>query len=187
MVQAAPPQLPVPNSTVAALGEEQLIHQPVPVQIGARQARGFQGEDRSDFLQRDFCHQALEIRSVGGLGARDPQVVIQGEYPLRWPAQLQGLVPERVWALGAFLVLAHLFEGGLAQVNAGQLLAMSFLDRLGVRTRRSPAQEAEVNVGQPNGRPGAWWRGLAPPVADRSARPPTASLRLSPGGVRVRD
>jgi hypothetical protein len=39
-------------------------------------------------------------------------------------------------AFGALLVLTHLFEGGLAQVNAGQLLEVSVLDRLGFHKQR---------------------------------------------------
>ena len=134
-----------------------------------------------------FRHQALEIRSVGRLGARDPQVVIQDEDPLGRPAQLQGLVPKRVLALGALLVLAHLFEGGLAQVNAGQFLAMSFLDWLGFHKQRAPLERAEAKVRPPGGTTGAWWRPLAPRAEDRSARPPAASFRLFADGGGVRD
>ena len=87
---------------------------------------------------------------------------------------------------GAFLVLAHLFESGLAQVDAGQLLAMGFLDRFGFHRRRPTGQEAR-RARQPGGRLGAWWRRLEPPAQDRSARPPQMpSFKPFADGARVR-
>jgi hypothetical protein len=50
-------------------GEGADFEHPVPVAAGAREARGFQCEDRADFSQRDIGHQRLEIFAVVALSA----------------------------------------------------------------------------------------------------------------------
>src|ERR1700719_1622244 len=115
------------------------LEHPMPIAAGARQTRGFQGEDRADFAQRDIGHQRLEIFAIVGLGAGEAQVLIQHPDPVALPAQLQGSVLESVLPGGALLVVAHLAHGRLTQIDVSHLLVMVGLD-LGYHERSAAAE-----------------------------------------------
>src|SRR5207244_3869851 len=64
----------------------------------------------------------------GHLNARQAQVGIQHADLVLGPAQAEGFGFEDVLAGGALLMMAHLAQGRLAQVDVGHLLEMVSLD-----------------------------------------------------------
>ena len=48
-------------------GDRAQFQQPVPILVGSRQARGFQGEDGADLTHCDIADESLEVVAMGRL------------------------------------------------------------------------------------------------------------------------
>ena len=112
------------------VGQGTQLQQPMPIEVGARQARDFQRKHRSDLAHRDVGHQGLEVLPTGALRARHAQVPIQHADRALRPAQGQRLVLQRILALGALLVVAHLSQRRLADIDVRRLAQLRLCDRL---------------------------------------------------------
>src|SRR5215467_6100953 len=97
-------------------GDRAQFQQPVPILVGSRQARGFQGEDGADLTHCDIADQSLEVVAMGRLLSRVAEIGIEDPDLLRHPAERLRLVRQIVLA---FLIEADLRRRRLANVDAG--------------------------------------------------------------------
>src|SRR4029077_8438302 len=100
-------------------GDGAQLEQAMPILVGARQPRGFQGEDRTDLAHGYVADQRLEVlaivRSLTGLS----ETPVEDSDSLRAPAEGLCLACQIVLALGALLVEADLPHCRLTNVDAG--------------------------------------------------------------------
>src|SRR6266446_1326410 len=89
-------------------GDGAQLEQTVPVLVRARQARSFEGEDRTDLAHGHIADQRLEVLAIGRLRAGLTEVAVEDSDLLRAPAESLRLAHQIVLALGALLVEADL-------------------------------------------------------------------------------
>src|SRR6266849_4504116 len=118
-------------------GDGAQLEQAVPVLVGARQARSFQGEDRPDLAHGHVADQRLEVLAIGCPRTRLAESPVENPDPLRAPAERLCLARQIVLALGALLVEADLPHRRLTNVDAGLPRQMSIGD-LGDHHARLP-------------------------------------------------
>jgi hypothetical protein len=87
------------------------LQQPVPVGVGARQARDLDPEDEPDVAKADLGHQALEAGASLSARPRFALVVVDDQHPRRRPPTRPGAVDEPVLQAGGLLVLEDLLRG----------------------------------------------------------------------------
>src|SRR5215831_3635673 len=97
-------------------GDGTQLEQAMPILVRARQARGFQREDRSHLTHHHIADQRVEVLAIGRRGVA--QISVEDVDLLRAPAERLRRVLEIVLALGALLVEANLSRCRLANVNA---------------------------------------------------------------------
>ena len=97
--------------------ERAQLQQPVPVGVGAGQARHLHPQDEPDVVQADLRHQALEARPLHGTGPRLAQVVVDDQDAVGRPAQRLRPGGQPVLQPSRLLVVEHLLGGGLADVH----------------------------------------------------------------------
>ena len=148
------------------------FEQTVPVGVVACQARHLQTEDDARPSHRHLRHEVLEAIAVLRCRARQAEVVVDGMYTLKRPAQRDCAIAQRILALRALGVLQHLAQaglphvqvGGTGQVRAGHrrrgLLAHRVLPLCGDGERHRGQQPDQLSVHAPGaGRPGPGGRG----------------------------
>jgi len=113
------------------------FEQPVPLLVGARQARHFDGEHGADRAHGDIVHQGFEVVAIGDVLARLAEIAVEDPDAVGAPAQPTRFGAQLVLALGTFLVEAHLTWGRLTQVDAG-LAVQVVVGNLRHRHRRIP-------------------------------------------------
>src|SRR5215213_389839 len=97
------------------------FEQLMPIAIVARQPRGIQAEHQTGIAQPDLGNQPLEAVSLGTRRPRLAEILVDDKDPLARPAEPDSAVDKTILQLGAFLVLAHLVDRGLAHIDIGQL------------------------------------------------------------------
>ena len=107
-----------------SVGDAAEFEQAIPIGVVPRQARDFQTEDDSHVGQRNFAGEASEPGSLVGAGAGEPEIFIDDDDLLLWPAELTGSIGQGVLAGGGFAVMLDLARCGLANVNVGGALRM---------------------------------------------------------------
>src|ERR1700716_1864487 len=118
-------------------GDGAQLEQAMPVLVRSRQARGFQGEDRSDLAHGHIADQRLEVFAIGRLRAGLTEVAIEDSDPLRAPTESLRFAHQIVLALGALLVEADLPHRRLTNVDASFPRQMS-IGNLGDHHDRLP-------------------------------------------------
>src|SRR6516164_4656489 len=105
----------------------------MPIGRVTRQARHFQPQHDAGASDADLSNQSLKALAVGGRSARLAQIAVNHDDPIFGPAQRDCPLPQSILAFGAFAVVEHLAERGLADVEIGVAFEMSglyFLMRL---------------------------------------------------------
>jgi hypothetical protein len=100
-------------------GDGAQLEQAMPVLVRSRQARGFQGEDRTDLAESHVADQGLEVLATGHSRAGLAEIPVEGPDPFRAPAERLCLACQIVLALGALLVEADLSRRRLTNVDVG--------------------------------------------------------------------
>src|SRR5256884_2947291 len=118
-------------------GDGAQLEQAMPILVGARQPRGFQGEDRTDLAHGHIADQRLEVLAIGRSRTGLAEIAVEDPDPLRAPAESLCLARQIVLALGTFLVEADLPHRRLTNVDAGFPRQMSIGD-LGDHHARLP-------------------------------------------------
>ena len=104
----------------------------MPIGRVARQARHFQPQDDSGASDADLSNQSLKALAVGGRSSRLTQIAVNHDDPIFGPAQRDGPLPQSILALGAFAIVEHLAQRGLADVEIGvafEMIGLYFLMR----------------------------------------------------------
>src|SRR6202043_2113072 len=113
------PSLKSAGSYDERAGDGAQLEQAMPVLVRSRQARGFQGEDRTDLAESHVADQGLEVLATGHSRAGLAEIPVEGPDPLRAPAERLCLACQIVLALGALLVEADLSRRRLTNVDVG--------------------------------------------------------------------
>src|SRR5689334_13511471 len=116
----------------------------MPIAIVARQPGGIEAEHQPGIAEPDLSDQPLEAVSLGARRPRLAEILVDDADPLAWPAETDSAINQAILQLGAFLVLAHLIDRGLAHIDIGQLGAVRRADPLvstgrGAQHRTSPS------------------------------------------------
>src|SRR3982750_2817557 len=93
----------------------------MPIAVVARQPRGIEAEHQPSITQPDLGDQPLEAISLGTRRPRLAEILVDDADALTRPTEPDGAVDKRILKLGAFLVLSHLVNRGLAHIDIGQL------------------------------------------------------------------
>src|SRR5689334_12337570 len=93
----------------------------MPVTVIARQARGIEAQHQAGLAEPDLADQALKSLALSAGGSRLSQVIVDDRNALPWPAEGDGPIDQVILEFCAFLMLAHLAGGGLADVDVRQL------------------------------------------------------------------
>ncbi|MNS63244.1 hypothetical protein D3C72_963330 [compost metagenome] len=127
------------------MGECAQLEQAMPVQVRARQARDLQCEHCAHVPHRDIRHQRLEVLAARHLCPRLTEVPVEDPDRCVRPAQCQCFVAQRILALGALLMVPHLGQRRLADIDVRRLAVMLRGD-LGVHRR--PPRSAPARAGR---------------------------------------
>src|SRR3954471_14714327 len=100
----------------------------MPILARTGQPAHLQAEDQPDMIETDLGEQSLEAESALGRGPTLALIVVDDEDAVRWPAEFDGPVSQRVLAVGGVAVLGDLLAGGLAGVDDGQPVEMPGLE-----------------------------------------------------------
>src|SRR3954451_14363899 len=116
----------------------------MPIAVVARQPRGIKTKHQPGIAQPDLGNQPLETVPLGARRPRLAEILVDDADALAWPAEPDGTVDKTILKLGAFLVMAHLVDRGLAYIDIGQLGAVRRADPLlsagrGAQHRTSPS------------------------------------------------
>src|SRR3954468_23776007 len=116
----------------------------MPIAVVARQPRGIKTKHQPGIAQPDLGNQPLETVPLGARRPRLAEILVDDADALAWPAEPDGTVDKTILKLGAFLVLAHLVDRGLAYIDIGQLGTVRRADPLvsagrGAQHRTSPS------------------------------------------------
>src|SRR3954469_23764473 len=116
----------------------------MPIAVIARQPGGIQAEHQPGIAQPDLGDQPLEAMSLGTRRPRLAEILVDDKDAIARPAQPDGAVDKAILQLGAFLVLAHLVDRGLAYIDIGQLGTVRRADPVlsagrGAQHRTSPS------------------------------------------------
>lgn len=112
------------------VGQPAVLKQPLGLRARARQPRDLKPEDRADLAQAHATDQLLIPPARLRVAARDAEIAVDGQDPLRFPAQPGRLVRQPVLTLGRAEVLADLLGRGLTQIDHRQALQMLRRDLL---------------------------------------------------------
>jgi hypothetical protein len=113
------------------------LQQVVTVLARAGQAADLQAEDQADVPEGDLGQQPLEAGAGDRRLTALALILVDDQDPLGRPAQADGVVGQRVLAVGRLAVVADLLGAGLTDVDDGQ-----------------PVQVPALNL-RPSGHP--WW------------------------------
>src|SRR3954466_13167978 len=100
----------------------------MPVGGVARQSRYFQAHHDPGAAHADLGDQALEAFAIDGRRAGLTEVGVDHDDPLERPAERDRALPQVVLPLGALLILEHLAQGRLADVQVRIALEMASFD-----------------------------------------------------------
>src|SRR4051794_884853 len=120
------------------------FEQLMPIAVVARQPGGIEAEHQTGIAEPDLGNQPLEAVSLGAGRPRLAEILVDDADALARPAEPDGAVDQAILQLGAFLVLAHLVDRGLAYIDIGQLGTVCRADPLvsagrGAQHRTSPS------------------------------------------------
>lgn len=121
------------------VGDTTKFQQPIPVRVVPGEARDFQSENDAHMGQGDFASQARKPGSFVGAGAGQPEIFVDNDHLLFGPAELTGLVGQRVLSSSGFAVVFDLAGCGLADVNIGGALDVRRFDFGGINHGSAPA------------------------------------------------
>ncbi|SAL88645.1 hypothetical protein AWB67_07636 [Caballeronia terrestris] len=115
------------------------FEQAMPVQVRARQARHFQCKHCTHLPHRDIRHQRLEVLAARHLRPRLTEIPVQRTDRRFRPTQCQRLVLQRILALGALLMVSHLGQCRLPDIDVRRLALMLWGD---LAVHRKPPRSA---------------------------------------------
>ena len=115
------------------------LQQAMPVARVTGESRDLQPHDHADAAETDVGDDPLKPGPLGCRRARQTEVVVDDHDLVGRPAQRQGSPLQRVLPGGAFLVLAHLLQGRLPHVEAGETTEMVRRDRGGLAHVETPS------------------------------------------------
>jgi hypothetical protein len=121
------------------VGDAAKLQQPIPVSVVPGEARDFQSENDPHMGQGNFTGQARKPGSFVGAGAGQSEILIDNDYLLFGPAELTGLVGQRVLSGGGFAIVFDLAGCGLADVNIGGAVDVRRSDFGGISHWSAPA------------------------------------------------
>src|SRR3954451_5765200 len=132
-----------------AIGEDHAeqraqFKQLMPIAVVARQPRGIEAEHQPGIAQPYLGNQPLKAMALGTCRPRLAEILVDDADALTRPTEPDGAVDKTILKLGAFLVLAHLVNRGLAHIDIGQLGTVRRADPLvsadrGAQHRTSPS------------------------------------------------
>jgi hypothetical protein len=121
------------------VGDAAEFQQSIPVSVVPGQTRDFQSEHDPHMGQSHFAGEARKSGSLVGPGAGQSEIFVDNDHVLFGPAELVGLVCQRVLPGGGFAVVFDLTGCGLADVNIGGALHVRGFDFGGISHRSAPA------------------------------------------------
>ena len=104
------------------------FQQLMPVPAGARQPRHLRPQHQPNMAQTHLRHQALEAETALDRRPGSPEVVIDGENGLAWPAELEGPIRQRILQARRLPVAQGLLHRRLANIDDRQPVAMAPCD-----------------------------------------------------------
>src|SRR5205823_14010692 len=102
--------------------------QVVPVAVVARQPRGLEHQHEADLAHAHLGRQALEAGAMRRGPPRAALVLVDDLDGSSGPAEREGALAQLILPLGALLVMLDLVRRRLADVDAGQALAVRALN-----------------------------------------------------------
>src|SRR5215813_15249071 len=111
-----------------SVGQAAKIQQPIPISIIACESRHLESENDTDFAERDLGSQPNKASAFGDTSAGKAEVFINQDHLLLGPTKLIGSFGQRVLTCGRLAMLLHLRGSGLAHINDGCSLDMSWFD-----------------------------------------------------------
>ncbi len=115
-------------------GEHTQIDQVMPVTVVASKSGGFQCEDRANFAVAHRRKKPTKSRSFTMATARNPKILINDHHVLE--PKLPSPILKRVLPAAALLIIAHLVQGRLADINMGGTFQMLRCDLIVHRSFR---------------------------------------------------
>jgi hypothetical protein len=91
--------------------------QVMPVAAVARQARGFDTKDRTDFAGAHLGHESLKARTLDQARSRSAQILVNHDNVPK--AQLAGVLRQIILTAAALVVAGQLSDRGLPNVDDG--------------------------------------------------------------------
>jgi hypothetical protein len=95
------------------------LEQAVPVPRAPGKTRDLETEHHADLSHADGRDEALKTFAIAA-GAREPEIAVDDDDLLEWPAKSEGPILQRILALGALGILEHLAQGALANIQVGE-------------------------------------------------------------------
>lgn len=121
-----------------AIGDEDTeqraqVEKLMPVPVIAGEPRSVKTDDQTGMTQSDLGDQLLEAQPLSTGGSRFAEIVVDHAYTLSWPAERYGAIHEPILQFRTFLMMPHLTDRGLTDVNIRRLAAMGIRQML-IRT-----------------------------------------------------
>ena len=104
------------------------LDEAIPITAGAGEARSFQAEDGAGMSEAHFGDEELEAIAPYRRNTGMALILVDDGDMLAGPSQVEGALHQVILARGAASVVAHLHEGGLADIDEGVPIEMLRLD-----------------------------------------------------------
>ena len=93
------------------------IEQAIPVGVVAGEAGDFEAEHDPDVAEGDFGGEPGEAIALGNAGTGNPEVFVDNDDLLGWPAKCRRLGSQGVLAMCRFSIVLNLRRRGLSEIN----------------------------------------------------------------------
>ena len=104
------------------------IEEAIPIGIIAGEAGNLEAEDYADPTESNFGSETGEAGAVGEASAGKTEILIDEDHLVGCPAEILSALNKSVLARGRFAVILYLGGGGLADIDDGGSLDMSWFD-----------------------------------------------------------
>jgi hypothetical protein len=152
------------------------LEQAVPVPRAPGKTRDLETEHHADLSHADGRDEALKTFAIAA-GAREPEIAVDDDDLLEWPAKSEGPILQRILALGALGILEHLAQGAKHPLARTMSVRRDTISAPRLVGRRSVGVHAGVGCRAASAK--ACMKAGKPPCA-RTARPRGGEAGTSP-------